>query len=64
MIDVEKPGVKSAQEPVNENRKKELANTENISGARASRLSLFHGLAPVAKGLDPSGVVLMQSGLS
>ena len=30
MIDVEKPGVKSAQEPVNENRKKELANTENI----------------------------------
>ncbi len=32
MIDIEKPGVKSAQEPVNENRKKEFPNTENISG--------------------------------
>jgi len=32
MIDREKPGVKSAQEPAHEKQEKELANTENISG--------------------------------
>ena len=34
MIDIEKPGVKSAQEPVDEKQEKDLANTENISGDR------------------------------
>ena len=32
MIGIEKPGVKSAQEPVDEKQEKDLANTENISG--------------------------------
>jgi hypothetical protein len=30
MIDIEKPAVKSVQEPVDEKQEKELANTENI----------------------------------
>ena len=30
LADIEKPGVKSAQEPVDEKQEKELANTENI----------------------------------
>ncbi|MFQ5705747.1 MAG: hypothetical protein ACE5HT_17245 [Gemmatimonadales bacterium] len=32
MIDIEKPAVKSVQEPVDEKQEKELANPENISG--------------------------------
>ncbi len=32
MIDIEKPAVNSAREPVDEKQEKDLANTENISG--------------------------------
>jgi len=32
MIDIQKPTVKFAQEPVDEKQEKELANTENIFG--------------------------------
>ncbi len=57
MIGIEKPGVKSAQEPVDEKQEKDLANTENISGALDCRWTRFPGLAPWAIVFRPSGTV-------
>ncbi|MCH9033635.1 MAG: hypothetical protein IID42_03925 [Planctomycetes bacterium] len=46
MIEIEKPGVKSAQEPAREKQEKELANTENISGAGLLQLDVAQAATP------------------
>ncbi len=56
MIDIEKPGVKSAQEPVDEKQEKDLANTENISGLISAEISarMLTRAAPASRGKRPN----------
>jgi hypothetical protein len=71
LADIEKPAVKSVQEPVDEKQEKELANTENIFGhgghddsvwSYQRQYYVIRRSRKTARGAEPFDVCLIEKG--